>query len=298
MGQINYKLDISYDGTRYRGWQKQPGADNTIQGKLESVIGRLLDTEVEVLGAGRTDAGVHAAGQVANFRITDEILERFLESTNDGFRGSHDTAPGIAEAGQQEAGQAIKSVEDQKLTGSDVSERTADRALLLAINHYLPEDIAVTNLVRASERFHARYRAAGKWYRYTIRTSPIPDVFGRRFLWQYGEKLDTARMQQAAAVLIGRHDFTSFCGLKMKKSAVRTIEDIQIRTPDPDSVVLDYTGDGFLNHQVRLMTGELVEVGAGRADEENIRRILFAMEKGAASHTAPAGGLTLMQVKY
>ena len=170
--------------------------------------------------------------------------------------------------------------------------------LLEALNHYLPDDIAIPKIVRASDRFHARYLTSSKWYQYRIRIAPFPDVMNRRFLWQYGEDLDTEAMLRASRALLGTHDFTSFCGLKMKKSAVRTITQIDISRPDDNTIVLDYYGDGFLNHMVRLLTGELVEVGAGRSEESAVKAILEAQKKGAACHTAPASGLTLMEVRY
>ena len=173
-----------------------------------------------------------------------------------------------------------------------------DAMLLEALNHYLPDDIAIPKIVRASDRFHARYLTSSKWYQYRIRIAPFPDVMNRRFLWQYGEDLDTEAMLRASRALLGTHDFTSFCGLKMKKSAVRTITQIDISRPDDNTIVLDYYGDGFLNHMVRLLTGELVEVGAGRSEESAVKAILEAQKKGAACHTAPACGLTLMEVRY
>ncbi len=271
MRLINYKLTDQYEGTRYRGWQKQPGVENTIQGKLETLLSRLLDTTIEVYGAGRTDAGVHSLGQTASFRVPEENLRR------------------LAEKAEEESGKV--------LLPSELRE-AEDQALFTALNHYLPEDIAAARLVRASDRFHARYLTSSKWYQYRIRTSIVSDVRNRRFLWQYGEKLDTERMREAAKALVGCHDYASFCGLKMKKSTVRTVTSITISEPDEDMIVLDYCGDGFLNHMVRLMTGELVEVGSGRLEPEEIENILAMKKKGAASHTAPASGLTLMEVRY
>ena len=292
MHQINYKMTVQYEGTRYKGWQKQPRIDNTIQGKLETLLSRLLDTDIEVFGAGRTDAGVHALGQVANFWVSEERLNAFTEkfpSLKASWSSTAARAQALASAGKNEA------------AGS--SRRSAlvlsqDTMLLEALNHYLPDDIAIPKIVRASDRFHARYLTSSKWYQYRIRIAPYPDVVNRRFLWQYGEDLDTDAMVRASRALIGTHDFTSFCGLKMKKSAVRTITKIDISRPDADTIVLDYYGDGFLNHMVRLLTGELVEVGSGRAPESSIQTILEAQKKGAACHTAPASGLTLMEVNY
>ena len=291
MHQINYKITVQYEGTRYKGWQKQPRIDNTIQGKLETLLSRLLDTDIEVFGAGRTDAGVHALGQVANFWVSEERLNTFTEkfpSLKASWSSTAARAQAMASAGKNETSGSRRSA----------LVLSQDTMLLEALNHYLPDDIAIPKIVRASDRFHARYLTSSKWYRYRIRITPYPDVVNRRFLWQYGEDLDTDAMVRASRALIGTHDFTSFCGLKMKKSAVRTITKIDISRPDADTIVLDYCGDGFLNHMVRLLTGELVEVGSGRAPESSIQTILEAQKKGAACHTAPASGLTLMEVNY
>ena len=291
MHQINYKITVQYEGTRYKGWQKQPRIDNTIQGKLETLLSRLLDTDIEVFGAGRTDAGVHALGQVANFWVSEERLNAFTEkfpSLKASWSSTAARAQALASAGKNETSGSRRSA----------LVLSQDTMLLEALNHYLPDDIAIPKIVRASDRFHARYLTSSKWYRYRIRIAPYPDVVNRRFLWQYGEDLDTDAMVRASRALIGTHDFTSFCGLKMKKSAVRTITKINISRPDADTIVLDYCGDGFLNHMVRLLTGELVEVGSGRAPESSIQTILEAQKKGAACHTAPASGLTLMEVNY
>ncbi len=291
MHQINYKITVQYEGTRYKGWQKQPRIDNTIQGKLETLLSRLLDTDIEVFGAGRTDAGVHALGQVANFWVSEERLNAFTEkfpSLKASWSSTAARAQALASAGKNETSGSRRSA----------LVLSQDTMLLEALNHYLPDDIAIPKIVRASDRFHARYLTSSKWYQYRIRIAPYPDVVNRRFLWQYGEDLDTDAMVRASRALIGTHDFSSFCGLKMKKSAVRTITKINISRPDADTIVLDYCGDGFLNHMVRLLTGELVEVGSGRAPESSIQTILEAQKKGAACHTAPASGLTLMEVNY
>ena len=286
MHQINYKMTVQYEGTRYKGWQKQPRIDNTIQGKLETLLSRLLETDIEVFGAGRTDAGVHALGQTANFWVSEEHLDSFTKkypSMKASWSSTAAKAQAMAASGRAKRSTLVLS---------------QDAMLLEALNHYLPDDIAIPKIVRASDRFHARYLTSSKWYQYRIRIAPFPDVMNRRFLWQYGEDLDTEAMLRASRALLGTHDFTSFCGLKMKKSAVRTITQIDISRPDDNTIVLDYYGDGFLNHMVRLLTGELVEVGAGRSEESAVKAILEAQKKGAGCHTAPASGLTLMEVRY
>ena len=296
MRLINYKMTLQYEGTRYRGWQKPPGVENTIQGKLELLLSRLMDTDIEVYGAGRTDAGVHALGQVASFRVPAEklsSLEKGFRAMGGQFSGGWANLP---ETGKKMPALAKEPDPEEQLLSR--RREAEDGALFAALNHYLPEDIAVARLVRASDRFHARYLASSKWYQYRIRTSPVSDVRNRRFLWQYGRKLDTERIEEGAKYLTGQHDYASFCGLKMKKSTVRTVSAIHLTRPDDDTIVLDYYGDGFLNHMVRLMTGELVEAGAGRIAPEEIGRILSECRKGAADRTAPASGLTLMEVRY
>ena len=232
---------------RYYGWEHQPTTDMTIQGKLESVLSAMTGTEVEVIGAGRTDAGVHAKGMVANAHMETKMKE----------------------------------------------DEICDY-----MNRYLPEDICVQEVRIASDRFHSRYNATAKTYRYSIRTGGIPDVFAHRFQYQYDKPLDVHRMEAAAAYLVGTHDFASFCGnRKMKKSTVRTIYDIKITASGPD-IAIDYRGSGFLQNMVRILTGTLIEVGDGRLSPSAIPEILAARDRAAAGYTAPACGLTLMEVEY
>jgi tRNA pseudouridine38-40 synthase len=251
----NYKITLQYDGTKYKGWQVQKSTPETIQGKLQNILSRLCGKEVEVIGSGRTDAGVHAKGQVANFHI-------------------------------------------------ELPQAMSDHEFLLYINRYLPEDIAVTSLKKVEERFHARFSAMEKTYRYRIHVSPIADVFEKRYVYTYLDlPLDTDAMRQAAALLIGRHDFKSFCGNKhMKKSTVRTVSDITISEIKDENglkeIVMDYTGDGFLQNMIRIMTGTLIEVGSGRRSPASITQILEAKDREEAGYTAPGQGLCLLEVKY
>lgn len=243
----NYRMIVQYDGGRYRGWQVQRTTDMTIQGKLENVLGSLAGHPVEVIGSGRTDAGVHAAGQVANFHM---------------------------------------------------EEGYSPEELLEYLNRFLPEDIAVTELSEAAARFHSRYHAVSKTYCYRIHTSTAPNVFERRYVYTYTEPLDMDAMERAAALLVGTHDYTSFCGNRhMKKSAVRTIWDIAVHRTDSE-IRICYTGDGFLQNMVRIMTGTLIEVGSGRRDADSMPAVLAAKNREAAGYTAPPQGLRLEKVVY
>ena len=242
----NYKIEIQYEGTRFQGWQRQTSTDNTIQGKLEAVLTKMCGYSVEINGAGRTDAGVHAYMQVANFSID--------------------------------------------------TERSADE-IMKYLNQYLPEDIAVVAIEEADERFHARLRAKGKHYRYRIRTAKTRDVFSRRYVYALGETLDIAAMRDAAAILSGEHDFKAFTSNhRMKKSTVRRIR-IEI-TQTEEEIILDYTGDGFLYHMVRILTGTLIEVGRHERSVEGLEAVLASKERSQAGYLVPAEGLTLMEVYY
>ena len=243
----NYKLTIQYDGTRYRGWQVQGNTDQTIQGKVEGVLSRLTGQPVELHGSGRTDAGVHALGQVANVKLPRPF---------------------------------------------DPSE------LLRELNRYLPADIGVIAVEPAPERFHARLNAHSKTYRYRIWNSEIPNVLERSYLYPLPEPLDVAAMEQAAADLVGTHDFRSFCGLKrFKKSTVRTITDITI-TQHGSEVRLEFTGNGFLMRMVRILAGTLVEVGLGQRAADAMPAMLVAQDRAAAGPALPAQGLALVRVEY
>ena len=242
----NLRLDLCYDGTRYRGWQRLPGREDTIQGKLETALSRILEQPIEVSGSGRTDAGVHALGQVANFHC-DSTME-------------------AAE-------------------------------ILRLLRRYLPEDIGIYSCVDVPPRFHARLNARAKTYRYRIWNSEQPCVFQRRYVAVMPERLNLDAMMQAAARLVGEHDFSAFCGnAKMKKSTLRRLDVIDIRRQG-EEILLDFTGNGFLYNMARILTGTLVEVGWGERDPKRVDA-LFGGKREQAGFLAPAQGLCLMEVIY
>ena len=243
----NYKIVISYDGTRYKSWQSQKSTDATIQGKLQDILKKTAGYPVEVIGSGRTDAGVHAKGQVANFHL---------------------------------------------------KEQADERKLLETLNHYLPEDIAVLSVEEAAPRFHARLNAVRKTYVYRIWNAPVRNVFRRKFTTWIQKPLDLEAMEQAATLLCGTHDYRAFCSLKkFKKSTVRTIEKIEIGKMGQE-IRISYTGDGFLYHMVRILTGTLVEVGQGLRKPEEMTEILEGQDRTKAGRLMPPEGLTLESVEY
>ena len=170
--------------------------------------------------------------------------------------------------------------------------------LLALIRQHLPEDIGALSLSEAEPRFHARLSCREKSYVYFIWNSPAPNVFTRKYSYTWPEALDTAAMEQAAALLLGRHDFRSFCSVtKMKKSTVRELRDISITRQGP-MLRIRFTGNGFLYNMVRILVGTLLEVGSGQRSAADMSRILDARDRQAAGFTAPAQGLFLWEQKY
>lgn len=273
----NYKMIIQYEGTRYDGWQKQGNTENTIQGKLEKVLERMAGFPVEVHGSGRTDAGVHAAGQVANFHLPD------------GWK------PDMAMKNESVAGG--KQHGNLESAGKN---KTVSEWIRAYLNQYLPDDIAITELTPVPERFHSRLSAVKKIYTYRIETGEKRDVFSRRICYGLGQALDVKKMQTAADLLCGTHDYKSFCGnKKMKKSTMRTIFRITVEQDAGSGLVkLEFAGNGFLQNMVRILTGTLIEVGLGKRDAGSMPEILAALDRQAAGYTAPAEGLCLQQVFY
>lgn len=245
--KANYKMTIVYDGTRYYGWEHQPTTDMTIQGKLETLLSRMTDTQVDVIGAGRTDAGVHAKAMVANAHM------------------------------------------DTDMTPEEICDY---------MNQYLPDDICITDVTKASDRFHSRYNALGKTYCYTCYYGKAKPVFNRKYVYVLEERPDIERMKEAAAILVGQHDFASFCSNpRMKKSTVRKVDMIDISMKG-SYINFTYHGTGFLQHMVRILTGTLLEVGYGKRTPESMVELLEAKKRALAGATAPAKGLCLLKVDY
>lgn len=264
--QQNYKMTVRYDGTRYLGWEHQPGKEWTVQGKLEMVLTEMLKSESEktgvapvpggtgvngslvtVIAAGRTDAGVHAEAMTANV-----ILD------------------------SRRTPQQIRSY----------------------MNRYLPEDISIDTLEKCAAHFHARYNARGKTYRYTCWYAEEKPVFRRKYVTVLEKKPDVAAMRRAAEYLTGMHDYKSFCGNShFKKSSVRVVDRIEIQETDREIIFL-FHGNGFLQNMVRILTGTLLEVGYGKRTPESMTEILEMRNRQAAGPTAPPGGLALVSVDY
>jgi tRNA pseudouridine38-40 synthase len=241
------KLTLEYDGTDYVGWQVQPNG-TAVQVVVERALERLLGERVSVASAGRTDAGVHALGQVACFDTT-----RVLPL----------------------------------------------KAYVQGLNTFLPEDVAVVRAEEVDPAFDPRRWSRGKRYRYLISNRRTRSPLRRRTHWEVFQPLDGAAMHAAAQRLLGRHDFSAFQASDCAaKHPVRELRRVSVEPGGPEEWVLTVEGTAFLKHMVRNIAGTLVEVGRGRRPVEWVGEVLASRDRRKAGITAPAHGLTMVEVFY
>jgi tRNA pseudouridine38-40 synthase len=256
-----FKLILEYDGSKFSGWQEQINA-RTVQGELKTAANELFHSEVELQGAGRTDAGVHALGQVAHLKL----------------RGK--------------------------------PSRLKPEEILYQLNERLPSSIAIVELMEAPTRFHARHDARSRAYFYQISTRKT--ALAKRYVWWVKEPLDVGRMQEAAALLAGRHDFTAFRAPDPSKpddSPIVVVESAEVGI-DENLIVFRIEASHFLWKMVRRLAGTLVKVGKGDVSVEQFRSLVrdgsVGGESPGPSHrkldiaawTAPASGLFLEGIRY
>ena len=242
----NIKLTIEYDGKCYNGWQKQPDKLN-IQGEIEKAIYNITQEEVDLIGSGRTDAGVHALGQVANFKTNSALpIEK----------------------------------------------------LALAINSQLKSSIIIKKAEEVDERFHSRYTAKQKTYRYIIHNSKTGTAIYRNLEYCFPVKLNVEKMVEAAKYFEGEHDFKAFKSSGTSgKNSVRTIYKAEVRQ-DGERIIIELTGNGFLYNMVRIISGTLLDVGLGKIEPNEIPDIIEKKDRTQAGKTLPAHGLYLVKVQY
>ena len=239
-------LGIEYDGSAFHGWQTQPGG-GTVQDALEAALRQIAGVPIPVVCAGRTDAGVHASGQVVHF---DAPVERSLT------------------------------------------------AWVRGVNTFLPPTVAVRWAQPVPDEFHARFSAYGRRYRYLLINRPQrTGVWHGRAGW-YHHPLDVERMQQAASLLRGEHDFSAFRAAACQaKSAVKTMREAHVRRAG-ELIVFEFEASAFLQHMVRNLVGSLVYVGQGKHPPGWMGELLAARERRLAAPTFAAAGLYLVGVKY
>ena len=242
----NIKLTIEYDGKDFNGWQKQPNKLN-IQGEIEKAIYNITKEEVDLIGSGRTDAGVHALGQIANFKTNSNI-----------------------------------SIEK----------------LPLAINSQLKNSIIIKKAEVVDERFHSRYNAKQKTYRYIINNSKSGTAIYRNLEYCFPIELDVEKMKEATKYFEGEHDFKAFKSSGTSgKNSVRTIYKAIVKK-EGERIIIELTGNGFLYNMVRIISGTLLEVGMGKIAPDEIENIIESKDRQKAGKTLPAHGLYLVEVLY
>ena len=237
-------LTVAYDGTAYHGWQLEP-TGITVEEVLNRQLSALLGEEIRVSGASRTDAGVHAKGNLC-------VL--------------------------------------------DTESRIPPEKIAAALNPYLPKDIVVIRSEETAPGFHPRRCDSIKTYEYTILNRVLPDPLRCRYVAHFRRPLDAARMQEAAAALIGEHDFAAFCAAGSQAlTTVRRITALTVRR-EGDEIRIRVSGTGFLYNMVRIISGTLMQAGLGALPPEELPRILASGDRSQAGPTAPPEGLCLEKI--
>jgi len=242
-----YRMTLEYDGGPFVGWQRQDNGPS-VQAAIEAAIARCSGEAVNAVAAGRTDAGVHASGQVMHVDLAKPW---------DAFRLSE------------------------------------------AVNHHLkPDPVAVLEAVAVGDDFHARFSATERRYRYRIVNRRAPLTIDRGRAWQVQPPLDAGAMHEAAQILVGRHDFSTFrASLCQAASPVKTLSRLAV-TREADTVLVHAAAPSFLHHQVRNLVGTLLLVGFGKWTANDVATALAARDRARGGETAPACGLCLIEVRY
>ena len=242
-----YKVTVEYDGGPFVGWQRQDTGPS-IQAALEDAIFAFTAERVHVQGAGRTDAGVHARGQVAHFDLANE-----------------------------------KPIEEVRG----------------ALNFHLkPHPIVVPTVEIAAPDFHARFSATWRRYRYRILNRRTPAGLDRGQVWHVPVPLDDKAMADAAAVLIGKHDFNSFRSVACQsKTSIKTLDLLSVAR-NGEEIDIEVGARSFLHNQVRILAGTLQLVGRGQWRTADVEAALAACDRTRAGPTAPPVGLCLIEVVY
>jgi tRNA pseudouridine38-40 synthase len=220
-----------------------------------------------------------------------ESIQGLLEDALAKFEGAPVTVHG---AGRTDAGvHALAQVASVRMTcHHDVATLTR------ALNAHLPEDVRVISVEDVAADFHARFSARSKTYRYRIRNTPVADPFERAFVWHIPERLDVAAMKEAAAAVVGTHDFAAFQSAGGDSNgSVRTVSRSEIGDT-AGLVTYEIAGDGFLRHMVRALIGTLVDIGRGWRSPSSMASLLRGSTRGDAGPTAPPQGLFLVRVDY
>ena len=263
---MRIRLDIAYDGTHFRGWALQPGL-RTVQGTLEAALARVLGGTPRLVVAGRTDAGVHASGQVAHVDLDEDQIRR-LQSGRD--------AASVDEASTSAAARLASRV----------------RGVVGAYS-----DVAVQRTLIAPQGFDARFSAV--WRRYAYRVADVAyDPLERHRTTTVRGRLDEEAMDAAARSLIGLHDFAAYCKPRAEGTTIRTLLEFDWRRDAEGVLVANVKADAFCHSMVRALVGACVAVGQGRLQVAEVSGIRDGGERTHAVTVLAARGLTLTEVGY
>lgn len=256
---MRLRLDLAYDGTGFRGWARQPGL-RTVQGTLEAAIARILGGDPTLVVAGRTDAGVHASGQVAHLDLTEAQQVRLAKGRN--------PDPDALAA---------------RLTG--------------VLGQY--PDLAVHRSTVAVTGFDARFSAVWRRYSYRIADRATGyDPLDRLRTTTVNAMLDVDAMDEAARSLIGLHDFAAYCKWRDGATTIRTLLEFDWHRADDGVLVANVKADAFCHSMVRALVGACVGVGQGRLTPSDVVEIREAGERTSETKVLAARGLTLAEVGY
>lgn len=261
---MRIRLDIAYDGTHFRGWARQPGL-RTVQGVLEDALARIIGGDPRLVVAGRTDAGVHASGQVAHLDLDESQMARLPRRRREG-----DEFDAVAAL----AGRV--------------------RGVLGAYS-----DVTILRSSEAPEGFDARFSAV--WRRYAYRLADAVtgyDPLARARTTTVNARLDVAAMDAAARSLIGLHDFASYCKAREEATTIRTLLEFDWRRDADNAVVANVRADAFCHSMVRALVGACVAVGEGRIGVDEVVAIRDARARTPDTKVLAARGLVLAEVGY
>ncbi len=260
---VRVRMDLAYDGTDYKGWATQPGLP-TVQGALEDGLAMIIRRPVRTVVAGRTDAGVHARGQVVHFDLTEAEWNAVTRNPD-------------------EAGPASTLV--RRLSGALSRERGA---------------LVVTGASLAPEGFDARFSALWRSYRYAISdSSETRDPLNRRSTYWHREPLDAELMDAEAKAVLGLHDFLTFCKPREGATTIRELQDFGfIRDGQSGLITAHLQADAFCHNMVRALVAAVVQVGEGRHPAGWVSERLEAMVRDSQTRLAPPHALVLEHVEY
>ena len=274
---MRVRVDLSYDGGGFHGWAAQPGL-RTVQGDLDAALATVLRVpSVTTTCAGRTDTGVHARGQVVHVDVPEDTL---LGLVRLGTRsGASPTGRGGAGATEEAIGSLVRR-----------------------LNGVLDPDVRVRAATVAPEGFDARFSALWRRYVYRVADAPaVPDPLTRGHVLAWPRHLDEVAMQAAADLLVGEHDFASFCKRREGATTVRTLLDLRVervRRGAGEGLDLTVRADAFCHSMVRALTGCLLAVGEGRREPGWAGQVLVAARRDPGVLVVPAHGLCLEEVGY